>query len=409
MLTDKKWHHDLFRVIKQYSAKYAEKEALEITPYIPKKIYENSIIIPAYNESDHFFQRIKNSPLAQSKLLLIVIINQPDSDDDIRINQQLWDRFIESNNTINYSHFHHWLTIDNSLLDVLLINRFTEKIPHQQGVGLARKIGGDIICKLIQSGCLNNYWINTTDCDAHLPDNYFSVLYANTTQQHSAAIYPYIHQHSNDTQLLEATRHYEQWLNHYVEQLKKAGSPYAYHTLGSCMASNSLYYCQTRGFPKRAAGEDFYLLNKLTKLGKVITLNNTEITLDARVSDRVPFGTGPAVKKILAMDNPEEEHLYYHPQCFKELSCLLEGFSTLFTYRESPQIWLRHLSPPLQMALNTLGFTKLLIHINKQTLSSEQCYQHCHDWLDGFRTLKLIHLLEENYPRLPFSKLSLYQ
>ena len=64
-----------------------------------------------------------------------------------------------------------------------------------------------------------------------------------------------------------ATALYELRLHHYVLGLEYAGSPYAYHTLGSCLAVKADAYAQVRGFPKRAGAEDFYLLNKLAKLG----------------------------------------------------------------------------------------------------------------------------------------------
>ena len=48
--------------------------------------------------------------------------------------------------------------------------------------------------------------------------------------------------------------------------MKYARSPYAFHTIGSTMAVSANHYAKVRGFPKREAGEDFYLLNKLAKV-----------------------------------------------------------------------------------------------------------------------------------------------
>lgn len=156
----------------------------------------------------------------------------------------------------------------------------------------------------------------------------------------------------------------------------------------------------------------------MAKVGHVLNLTQCTLTIEARLSTRVPFGTGPAVEKILAMANPSTDYVYYHPQCFHELKQLLEHFSELFRCRErkktsysekKPSLleyeqWLSQLSDALQDALKTLKIEKLFSHIDKQIQTQEQCLRHCHEWLDGFRTLKLIHLLEQDFPNIPLSQ-----
>ena len=99
-----------------------------------------------------------------------------------------------------------------------------------------------------------------------------------------------------------------------------AGSPYAFHTIGSTMAVSAVHYAKVRGFPKREAGEDFYLLNKLAKVGSVLELDvgtdDGAIEIDSRRSDRVPFGTGAAVNKITGLADPVREFQFYDPEVF---------------------------------------------------------------------------------------------
>jgi hypothetical protein len=406
-----------YRTIARYIERYGEQEARKIPAFIHNHTYQHCLIIPAYNERCDFVTRIANSPLSQLNMLLIIVINQPDTNDNTEQNQQLWDTLIDTHISINHSPQHHYLALNNSNSDVLLIQRFQQKIPHKQGVGLARKIGADIACQLIFNQQLQNTWFHHTDADTHLPDHYFSAVHTLPTcrkQNASAAVYPYTHIHANEASCYTATQHYEKALNYYVEGLSLAASPYAYHTLGSCIANNAFYYAQARGFPKKAGGEDFYLLNKLAKLGEVITLNNIELKIDARHSTRVPFGTGPAVEKIMAMNSPDIEYKYYHPQCFHELKALLSHFECLFEAQKKNMLtastvntnimtyyqpWLQVLSPALQDVLPLLGIEQLLTHIHQQIKNKEQCLRHCHQWLDAFKTLKLIHLLEKHYPK----------
>ena len=408
----------------RYLSKYAEPE-IAITQQLRNvntSPYTHCLVIPAFNEDCAFIQRIANTFILPVRLLLITVINQPDNVEETGSNNHLWNELRNNystahtaNSGIDSNHPYLFTSI-NSSIDCLAIDRFTQKIPRKQGVGLARKIGGDIACQLALDNQLANHWVHYSDADTHLPPDYFTATDALQYHAHdfySAAIYPYRHTPSGDSVIDQATRQYEASLYYYVDNLRRAGSPYAYHTLGSCIATNIYQYSQARGFPKRSGGEDFYLLNKLAKLGAICSLNAPTLAIESRMSQRVPFGTGPAVEKIVAALG-EKEHITpclnridYHPQCFVELAALLKNFTHLYPYKKSTHgqdishydDWLALLSPPLQEALTALHVETLFMHIDKQINSTAQCLQHCGYWLDSFKTLKLIHLLTKNYPK----------
>ena len=56
-------------------------------------------------------------------------------------------------------------------VDVLVIDRVStsRRLPPNQGVGLARKIGADISLELYQHGSIAEPWLYSTDADAKLP------------------------------------------------------------------------------------------------------------------------------------------------------------------------------------------------------------------------------------------------
>jgi len=295
------------------------------------------------HEDSAFFLRLKNTLLKTHRALVIIIINQPDTDKNTAIdthkNQQLWDsinQHCQSQYHDKNSQFLHC-----HLSGVLVVDQFSQglRIPEKQGVGLARKIACDIACELIAHNIVKGEWIFTTDADTHLPENYFLALNQQAQKQHSAAVYTFKH-FCEDSTINNATQLYEKALNYYVAGLQWAGSYYGFHTIGSCIAINAQAYMQARGYPKRAGGEDFYLLNKLAKLGKILAIKDCRLSIDARLSDRVPFGTGPAVDKIIQ----EQQFNYYHPQVFKELKELLTRSEALFNYQHKTDQWLLLLS-----------------------------------------------------------------
>jgi hypothetical protein len=231
--------------------------------------------------------------------------------------------------------------------------------------------------------------------------------------QISVLNYPFHHsddqEHSESEQVVRATLLYELSLRYYVAGMQYAHSPYAFHTIGSTMAVSASHYAKVRGFPRRAAGEDFYLLNKLSKVGSVLELEaNTEckpIEITSRKSDRVPFGTGAAVIKITDMENPLNDFRFYDPLVFEMLGVWLQSWPAIW---ESQSIDFASVifsetadklaSNQHALMIGLLGIkTELaLVHAFKQSKSLAQFTRQMHIWFDAFRALKLIHSLRDS-------------
>ena len=388
-----------------YLDQYAERLDINIESCVkPNTTYHHCIVIPAYNETIDFIERLRKGLLNYGNILVIVVVNQPESEKEYGTNQRLWEQIQSVGEVLLESNNHQLIDLPNNSISTLCINQFRpgKTLPDKQGVGLARKIGCDFACRLASAQHLKTEWIHTTDADTILPHNYL-LQTSSGTPTTSALIYPYRH-HGTESSITRATVLYEKALNYYVNGLKYAGSPYAFHTLGSCIAVSIKHYAQARGFPKRAGGEDFYLLNKLSKLGTIKSLKECTLKIIARESKRVPFGTGPAVESILQLEQEDKDYLYYNHKVFKELKELLSHFSQLYSNRNNCQQWLATLSEPTQNSLNNLSITKLFEHLNSQNLGKSQWESQLHYWFDGFKTLKFIHQLETFYPKEALNK-----
>ena len=388
----------------KYLQTYAEPEITSLITFPNLETYKNTVVIPAYNETDIFIDRFINSKLSHQNVLLILVINQPNSEVNSQPQLNLAYSVNQSGQKIWQQNNLTLFRIKGVTTDILVVDRFSDNltITDKQGVGLARKIGADIATALICKGVIDSPWICSTDADTHLPDDYFSVL-SDIPVNTSAINYNFNHIKSANS-LSEATLRYEQALRYYVAGLKWAGSSYAFHTIGSTLAFRYDYYAMVRGFPKRAAGEDFYLLNKLAKQATVLQIDDVTLTIEPRVSNRVPFGTGPAVAKILALDNIDDYH-YYHPQVFVELKSCLSALNLLWREREDLEYWLSELSEPVQFALRQLQFNKLIDHLMKQVADEQQCNRQIRQWFDAFRTLKFIHYIQAmHFPSIPLKQ-----
>ena len=411
------------RAVQKYLAQYAENE-IESLQDIPSFQYHHCVVIPAYQENSSYLQRLFNNNFCYSKkftrLLAVIILNCPDD-----ASPEAMDK---TRHNLNYIHKYGtqlWqqehlslFNIDTCAQDrplhVLVVNRIDKLIPAKQGVGLARKIGADIACYLYHHQKLNSPWIHSTDADARLPDDYFKIdeqIETTKNRQAAALVYPFTHRNN----LKSAASHlthlyhllYECHLFHYQMGLLYAGSPFGFQTVGSAVAISAPHYAMVRGFPKRSAGEDFYLLNKLIKTSHLVSLIKPNITLDSRVSTRNPFGTGPAVNSLLLENKLLSSEIFYHPKLF----ILLKMFIGLFHYFSTDRnldwkhIVEKHLASKddkklIIAAATSIHFERALVHAFQQfkgndARSEAAIRRHLNTWFDGFRTLKWMHFLKD--------------
>lgn len=405
----------------KYLATYAEPEIRSLQGLPAQARYQQVLVIPACNEAADFLERIP--PTDQSTLLILVINQGPQAAPRVTNRNQ---RLAESAKAFGCVLFSATEPAAIALyhnkfrsLDLLVVDRFSPgaELPAKGGVGQARKIGADLALALINSGQVASPWIHNTDADTRLPPGYFES--GQDRHSHAAAVlFPFKHQCDPADAVGRATALYEFSLFYYVAGLRWAGSPYAFQTVGSSFAVHAQRYAQVRGFPKRAAAEDFYMLNKLAKVAPIIELDCEPIMIRARTSDRVPFGTGAAVNQMLEMQDPVLDYRFYDPQVFACLQVCLAALQPLWQQRTvGPDSLLKIIRAgnelPLPVTpqglvglLNSIGMPVALEHAFRQSGDADQFRRQIHNWFDAFRTLKLVHLLRDNYyPSVSLQKL----
>lgn len=365
------------KAAQKYFEHYAESEVAQLKQ-LPHDV-SHCVIIPCYKEE--VLNLTQYSQATAFPVLFIVVVNAPEdaSSDAKEINKRLIESLKEQGEL-------HWQDSAISLRQrnkdmLLIVERVGEKaLPIKQGVGLARKIAADIATYYYVSKQLRCDYFHSADADLKVPNDYFSQLKSKVN--FSAAIYRFEHQ-AVSSDLALVTQLYDFKLRYYVDGLKSAGSPYAYHSLGSVMAINVDSYIKVRGFPKRSAGEDFYLLNKLAKLSGVIELAGEAIVIEGRLSDRTPFGTGVAISNLLSSPDPESEKIYYHPKVFvylKEFLTFLETGNRLVVSAE---------------VLAYCCERKVFDVLEEFKKNKADSMQQLNTWFDGFKTLKFIHYFHD--------------
>ncbi len=407
----------------QYLSRYAEPEA-QLADVLDLHC-QHVVTIPVRDEPLQWFEQISTFLRASPGALAIVVINQPARQPPSDANHALYQRFVQAGTALAWPphapadqqaapadaatvgpHQPAAVLCRFGASHALVLDRYQHRqIAPKEGVGKARKIAADIALALHQAGRLNSGWVHCTDADVRLPAAYFELPAA--ASEVAAMLYPFHHVVAAQ-QSADCIRLYEQRLQYYVDGLRWAGSGYAYHSVGSTLAINLLHYARVRGFPRRAAGEDFHLLNKLAKTGEIVSLAAPCLPITHRCSERVPFGTGQAVKQLEAARCPYDVALFEHPGAFTALREVLAMSDELWRCQDAERAWARasRLPSASVAALSELGFAASLAHAFSQSRDRAQWMRHLHTRFDALATLRFLHLLaREQFPNLSWHQL----
>ncbi len=332
-------------------------------------------------------------------LVVLVVNGRDDADDAVHVTNEQLLRDLGGAGLRSHS----------ESLDLLVIDRASpgKRLPPRQGVGLARKIGCDVVAALQAGGQVGSPWIWTTDGDVEVPPDYFTTV----PEGDAVAVnLPFVHIPVSTQPGAEAAiRLYDLSLRYYVAGLAYAGSPYAFHTIGSTMVVRGDAYAKVRGFPRREAAEDFHLLSKLAKIGPVVSGEGLPLRVQGRVSDRVPFGTGAAVSRLVAEGDADATFLMYDPRCFGELRTWLTALEAFPAEREEGGLWQQidaetGLEPCVRRRISDeLKVPAAVQQAATASASEEVIRRHLHTWFDALKTLRFIHLVERHqWPKLPW-------
>ena len=402
------------KALSQYLTRHAEPEA-EVAPRLPGDL-GHALIVPAYGERESLFALLASVPGGPAGPVLVVgVLNaRADSSSGVHeANRAVRERLEkELPPAAVLSDLPPIRAYPLSGGTLLLVDRAVpgSLLPPGQGVGLARKIGNDIALRLHAEGRLASPWLHNTDADTLLPRDYFEQTAGLDAAGTGAAIYFFEHRFEEDPDLALAGRLYEISLRYYVLGLAWAGSPYAYESMGSCLAIPAGSYAEVRGFPKKNAAEDFYVLDKLAKVGRIERLAGSPLTLEGRPSDRVPFGTGRALRDLTGKGKSLANFRLYHPLVFAHIAAWLRVLDRISSGKDA-EAAMAELPPSspffrtdaLREGLERLGAARAIREARARSSDAATLRRHLHTWFDAFRTLKLAHALRDGgLPSLPW-------
>ena len=246
------------------------------------------------------------------------------------------------------------------------------------GVGWARKVLFDHILAMAAPTDL----IVSMDADTQFGCNYLQSLLDSfgSHPQWVALSAPYYHRLTGDAAADRAILHYEIYMRNYALNMLHIGSPYSFTAIGSAIVMRAESLRKIGGITPVKSGEDFYLVQKLTKMGPVGSWNPECVYPAARFSDRVFFGTGPAMTKASAGEF--ESYPIYHHTLFEKVA---------ETYAHTEELYHHDLQTEFLVFLQQqFKDTDLWSTIRNNVKDADQFRRAFHEKADGLRILQYL-------------------
>jgi len=402
----------------KYFARYAEPE-FALASELGER-YLAALVVPVCGEAPELLDGFQSAlSRAKERVLVVLVVNATDAAsatihaENQRLMAYLEARFPARRAIAREGLVGHGFLGRGESHDLLWLDRASPgaRLPAREGVGMARKLGGDLAAALWARGQLSCPLIASSDADVTLPADYFERLTEPILERtpSSAWLWPYRHEAGGDPEIDAATVLYEISLRYYVLGLAAAGSCYAYQSVGSTLCVDASAYLSVRGVPKREAAEDFHLLDKLAKVGPLRRPVVTPLGIRARASERVPFGTGRRSREIAAEVARGDEFLLYSPRIFAALAAVLQGLddfaesADVTALSRAIELGAPELAQPVEQVLSGLGTFAALTNAAGQAKPGAALRRRVHTWFDSLRSLRFVHGLRDRcLPSLPW-------
>ena len=305
------------------------------------------------------------------KIKVVICVNQPESywKDTVKRsicgNNKKTLEFLTARENPNYT------VIDRSSEG----NGWTGK---KHGVGWARKTVMDHIASVANDEDI----IVCMDADTNFNKDFCNSIVEGFNRYYNAVgmALPYYHRLTGDEVIDRAVLRYEIYMRYYSLNLFRIRNPYCFTAIGSSMATTVKAYKAVKGMAPKLSGEDFYFLQKLRKHGSLIIWNSEQTYPATRYSERVFFGTGPAL--IKGKNNDWDSYPLYSYSLFDEVEQTYQLFDTLF---------IRDIETPMTEFLRATFNTSDIwqpIRDNFKTLALFR--KSCVEKVDGLRILQYL-------------------
>jgi hypothetical protein len=375
-----------------FAYKYLEKTQLPVLiPEYPDPGTGISVVIPCLREPDivQTLNSLYSCSLPASRVEVIILINH----------SEIASEEVKNQNFKTKIEIEQWIPEFKKAGIKFYSAGPLELGKKWAGAGLARKRGMDEAIRRFNLLNKPEGIIVSLDADTLVEENYLVEIenYFDLNPARVGATLAFSHQTDGlEGKHLDGIRLYEKYMDYYKNALDFIGYPYPMFTVGSAFAVKAEAYVKRGGMNRRQAGEDFYFLQNLVQLGPVGEITGTTVHPSARLSDRVPFGTGPVLQKW--MKGEEKLTKTYNFQAFSDLKQFFDLKNLLFEISEEDyKELIKRLPDSVNHFLEIDNFWLEISDLNKNCSSPVTFQNRFFQKFNAFKILKFLNFSHRDF------------
>ncbi len=307
-----------------FADKYlARNKVVERIEEVPNPGLGITVVVPCYLEPDILdtLCSVFNCQRTEQHVEVIVLINHSEAaSSEVKAQNQQTRQEVEA-----------WIKEHSTEQLRFFVEGPVELKKKWAGAGTARKAGMDEAVRRYNLLDKPQGIIVSLDADTLVDGNYLVEIekYFTNNPSHAGATLRFEHQKTGlDEKHLQGILLYEKYMNYYKAAMGFTGYPYPMFTVGSAFAVTAGSYVKRGGMNRRKAGEDFYFLQNLVQVGEVGEILTAAVHPSARLSKRVPFGTGPVLQKW--MKGEEDLRFTYSFEAYIHMKQFFDKVDELF-------------------------------------------------------------------------------
>ncbi len=357
----------------------------------PNPLCNITVVIPCYNEPEllRTLESLKKCILRDTMVEVIILINHAEDAPEV----------IKRFNITTKTETDRWIKENNSSKLQFFAVGPVELRKKWAGVGLARKTGLDEAVLRFNHFNKTGGIVVSLDADSLVEQNYLIEIekYFNQNPKHVGATIKVEHQKEGlSEKQKQGIELYEKYLNYYKTALQFTGYPQAMITIGSAFAVTAEAYVKRGGMNRRQAGEDFYFLQNLAQIGAIGEIIATKVYPSARLSNRVPFGTGAAIQKW--MEGTDDLTKTYNFKAFTDLKIFFDSNEKLFHTDKAGYLKIISGMPEsIRQFVLQDNFWNELDDLNKNCSTLKSFRTRFFHKFNAFKVLKFMNFAHEKY------------
>ena len=358
-----------------------------------KKTADIVVAIPTLADEEIFttLESLSKCKLPNSKrVLVIVLINESEkADEKVRTkNKEIFDKIKHTNFEIE--------------TEVRYIKGIPEKLA---GVGFARRVLMDeAIClfkkeydeKFKERGNIAEFmsekFIFSLDSDCTVSENYFSAVEILEIKNADFGVLSFTHRFSEEKEIKKAGILWEIFLRYWRDSLRIFSYKNAFYPIGSLFLFRATPYIFSMGMNIRQAGEDFYFLQKIIPLAKVVDVQ-VYVFPKAEPSQRTPFGTGREIQLYISGEKERLEKVWNF-KSFEQIGEIMRSIDDIFSGEIKVETFKLFLD-------ENPKYKEQLEKIKIRSKTKEDFRKKFEEWFNPFKVFKFLRFTEKIFPKSP--------